>query len=80
MPTVNVRDARARIGQLLDAVEAGEEIIIQRNGNPVARLMPIESTEIVARFPDRREFRHRLPPSREHSADLVRSLRDNERF
>ena len=38
MQTVNVREARARISQLLDAVEAGEEIIIQRNGKPVAQL------------------------------------------
>jgi prevent-host-death family protein len=80
MPTVNVREARARISQLLDAVEAGEEIIIKRNGNPVARLVPIKSSHTAVQFPDRRAFRRRLPPSREDSANLVRKLRDNERF
>ena len=80
MQTVNVREARAQISKLLDAVEAGEEIIIQRNGKPVARLAPIKSSETMGHFPDRRAFRHRLPPSREDSVDLVRRLWDNERF
>ena len=80
MQTVNVRQARAQISQLLDAVEAGEEIIIQRNGKPVARLMPIKSSETMVHFPDRSAFRQRLPLSREDSVNLVRRLRENERF
>jgi prevent-host-death family protein len=80
MQTVNVREARAQISQLLDAVEAGEEIIIQRNGKPVAQLVPVKSSRSMVHFPDRRAFRQRFPPSREDSVDLVRMLRDNERF
>lgn len=41
--TVNVYDAKSRFSQLLNRVEAGEEIVIARNGRPVARLVPLAS-------------------------------------
>ena len=31
-------DAKAKLGQLLDCVEAGEDVIITRRGRPAARL------------------------------------------
>ncbi len=80
MQTVNVRKARAQISQLLDAVESGEEIIIQRNGKPIARLVPIEDPQTRVHFADRHAFRSRIPASRKDSAELVRALRDDERF
>ena len=33
-------EAKNKLGQLLDMVEAGEEIVITRRGKVVARLMP----------------------------------------
>lgn len=42
--TVQVgRDAKSRLSQLVDAVESGSEteIVIARNGKPVARLVPV---------------------------------------
>jgi prevent-host-death family protein len=80
MQTINAREARAQISRLLDAVEAGEEIIIQRNGKPIARLAPIDAPETSAHFPDRRAFRKQFPASRKDSGDFVRELRDDERF
>ena len=41
MTTVNVYEAKTKLSQLLDRAEAGEEIIIARNGRPVARLGPL---------------------------------------
>ena len=35
---VNVHDAKTSLSQLLARVEAGEDILIARNGKPVARL------------------------------------------
>ena len=35
-------DAKTHLSQLLDRVEAGEEIEITRRGRPVARLVPYE--------------------------------------
>ena len=38
MQTVSVAEAKSHLSALLDAVQAGEEIIITRRGKPVARL------------------------------------------
>lgn len=39
MTTVNVHEAKTQLSRLLAQVEAGEEVIIARNGKPVARLV-----------------------------------------
>ena len=39
MVTVNVHEAKTNLSRLLKQVEAGEEVIIARNGKPVARLV-----------------------------------------
>jgi prevent-host-death family protein len=40
MAEIGAFEAKNRLGQLLDRVEAGEEIVITRRGRPVARLVP----------------------------------------
>ncbi len=42
MATVNVHEAKTQLSRLLAQVEAGEEVVIARNGKPVARLVPCE--------------------------------------
>ena len=37
MEHVSVYDVKTHLSRLLDAVEAGEEVVITRNGHPVAR-------------------------------------------
>jgi len=37
---VNVHEAKTHLSRLLERVEQGEEIVIARNGKPVARLVP----------------------------------------
>ena len=39
MVTVNVHEAKTNLSRLLAQVEAGEDIVIARNGKPVARLV-----------------------------------------
>ena len=39
MQEVNVQEAQTQLPLLLTKVEAGEEIVITRNGKPVARLV-----------------------------------------
>jgi prevent-host-death family protein len=57
MDSINVHAAKTHLSRLLDRVERGEEILIARNGMPVARLAPIEPTR---RVPGRLEGRIRL--------------------
>lgn len=38
---MNVAEAKAKLSELLAAVDAGEEVIIARGGVPAARLVPV---------------------------------------
>lgn len=44
MPTVNMHEAKTGLSKLVEAIETGKEteIILARNGKPVARIVPIE--------------------------------------
>lgn len=39
MKEIGAFEAKTRLGQLLDWVEAGEEVVITRRGKPVARMV-----------------------------------------
>lgn len=39
--TVNIHQAKTHLSRLIEDVAAGEEVIIARNGKPVARLLPV---------------------------------------
>jgi prevent-host-death family protein len=39
---VNVHEAKTHLSRLLERVQAGEEIIVAKNGKPYARLVPLE--------------------------------------
>jgi prevent-host-death family protein len=41
MQLVNIHEAKTHLSKLLDQVAAGEEVVIARNGKPVARLSPL---------------------------------------
>lgn len=41
MRTVSVYEAKTSLSKLLTEVEAGEEVVISRNGRPIARLTPV---------------------------------------
>ena len=41
MATVNIHEAKTHLSRLLARVEAGEEVVIARNGKPVARLVTV---------------------------------------
>jgi prevent-host-death family protein len=46
---VNIADAKARLPELVERAAKGEEIIIARNGEPRARLVPLSPAK--ARVP-----------------------------
>lgn len=39
MERVGIYDARARLSELVEKVEAGEEVVLTRRGHPVVRLV-----------------------------------------
>lgn len=42
---VNIHEAKTNFSRLIEAVERGEEVIIARRGEPVARLVPCAKSE-----------------------------------
>lgn len=52
MQSVSIRQAKSSFFRLVDAIESGreQEIIITRNGRPVARLVPIDTPAVGQRI------------------------------
>jgi len=44
MAQVGMHEAKTKLSQLVERAEAGEDIVIARNGKPVARLVPVART------------------------------------
>ena len=40
MQTVELAEAKSRLGELVESLSPGDEIIIEKNHKPVARLLP----------------------------------------
>jgi prevent-host-death family protein len=68
MQKVNIHEAKTHLSRLVDRVAAGEEILIARNGRPVAKLTPIKAAprkpgRLKGRLRVRRDFDAALPPA-----------------
>ena len=46
---IGTYDAKSRLSELLDRVESGEDVIITRNGKPVARLIQENGDAMIIR-------------------------------
>ncbi len=77
MMIVNLAQAKARLSDLLDKVEAGEKVVITRHGRPIAHLSPFAPQKVPVR--SLASFRARMPGWRRPSAALLREARDQER-
>jgi prevent-host-death family protein len=49
LKTVNIFDAKTNLSALLVDVERGEEVVIARNGTPIAKLVRLEAPRIRER-------------------------------
>ncbi len=78
METFNLSDAKTRLSELLDRVEAGEEITITRHGRPVAQLRPVSAEKKPIDFEGLAALRASLPMLDKPSAELLREMRDEE--
>jgi len=74
MSMVSLAHAKAHLSHLLDQVEAGEEIVITRHGQPVARISPVE--QFKQPIKSRAQFRSCMPSWRKSSVELLREMRD----
>lgn len=74
MRQVTVAQAKAQLSSLLDAVEAGEPVVITRRGKAIADLLPRRSVRDL--LPQLEELRRQLPHQNQDAVATLRTLRD----
>lgn len=80
MDKVNLADAKAHLSELVDRVEAGDSIEITRRGKPVARLTAITRPRKRIDVAVLQSLTASMPPQSQSAAELVRSMRDGDRY
>lgn len=80
MNAINLADAKAHLSELVDKVETGGSIEITRRGKPVARLVAAAGPRRRIDAALLRGLTATMPPQAESAADLVRSMRDGDRY
>ena len=76
MVTVNVAQAKAHLSELLDKVEAGEDVIITRHGRAIAHLHSVSRPKRPLMLDDLAAFRSTMPRLQRPSVELLREMRD----
>jgi len=70
MTQVGMHEAKTKLSALVERALAGEDIVIARNGRPVARLVPVASTNSLGAV-------HGVLRGRVHLADDFDELPDD---
>lgn len=70
MGPVTLKEARARLSDLVRAAELGESVAITRRGKTVARLVPPEAAPAVRKAPSLNAFGPRSKLEASHSPML----------
>ncbi len=79
MASINIYEAKTHLSQLVDRAAAGEEIIIARNGRPVARLVPIAGERNRRVFGSMKGRIHLAPDFDELPEDLLHLFEGEEK-
>ena len=74
MKHIGIKQARQELPALITRAEAGEEIVITRQGRPVAKLIAVART--VKPLPSLVDFRAAIGAGGTPAAQLVREERD----
>ena len=74
MVQVTVAQAKAQFSSLLDAVQAGETVVITRRGKAIAELVPRRSVRDLR--PQLAALRASLPEQTCNGVETMRALRD----
>lgn len=80
MDAITLADAKAQLSALVDRVEAGDSIEITRRGKPVAQLTAVTKPRKPIDLALLQALTATMPPQSESAVDLVRSMRDGDRY
>jgi prevent-host-death family protein len=78
MERIGVRELRRNLSAVLNAIAQGEEVVVIRNGEPVARLLPPERG--MPRLPSMRSLRDSVRLKGKPLSDEVLAEREADRF
>jgi prevent-host-death family protein len=80
MDAIKLADAKAHLSELVDRVEAGDSIDITRRGKAVARLTGLSPQRKRIDAALLHGLTASLPAQTESGAELVRKMRDGDRY
>lgn len=80
MDSINLADAKARLSELVARAAAGEPVRIMRRGKAVAQLTAVEGRRKRVDPSALRRLTDTMPMQPETAADLVRRMRDGDRY
>lgn len=80
MNAISLAEAKARLSELVDRVAAGDTIDITRRGKAVARLTAATTPRKRINRKMLQALTAAMPPQTQTAADLVRSMRDGDRY
>jgi prevent-host-death family protein len=78
MQAISLAHAKAHLSEILNAVEAGEEVVITRHGRPIARVIPANAPKEPFPLQHLAKLRQQVPAWQGSSAVSLRDLRDTE--
>ena len=80
MDAIGLAEAKAHPSELVDRVGAGEPVVIMRRGKPMARLMAVARPRGPIALALLQALTKTMSPQAQSAADLVRSMRDGDRY
>lgn len=80
MDTISLTYAKAHLSELVDRVEAGDSIDITRCGKPIARLTATAKPRKAVDATLLQSLTATMSPQLLAAGDIVRSMRDGDRY
>ncbi len=78
--TTNLKDAKARLSELIDRAQAGETVTISRRGQVVAQLTASPPARRPVDVNALRALTRQLPRADEEAGTLLRQKREDSRY
>jgi prevent-host-death family protein len=78
MYTFSLAEAKAQLSKLIELVECGEQVTITKRGKAVVKI--VKSDPPRRQVPSLAEHRAGIRYSGESAAELIRKMRDSDRF
>ena len=75
---INLKEAKSKMGSLLDRSQKGEDVVIMRHGKRIARLVPVSNSD--KRLPDLKTFRDSITVKGDTLGSTVIQGRNEERY